>query len=98
MPDGRPMTLFGQDHASPGAPTAASAETFTPGAGGAWTAPKPLPFNYFYYPWTFLLPGADLFIAGPQKPARRFPPAPNPGVDNAALQFSPLANPQPRDR
>jgi plastocyanin len=94
MPDGRPMTLFGQDNASPGAPTAASAETFTPGGAGAWIAPKPLPFNYFYYPWTFLLPGGDLFIAGPQKPARRFDPAANPVIDNPALQYNQLASPQ----
>ena len=94
MADGRPMTLFGQDNASPGAPTATSAETFTPGGAGAWSAPKPLPFNYFYYPWTFLLPGGDLFIAGPQKPARRFDPAANPVVDNPALQYNQLANPQ----
>jgi plastocyanin len=94
MPDGSPMTLFGQDNASPGAPTAASAETFTPGGAGAWSAPKPLPFNYFYYPWTFLLPGGDLFIAGPQKPARRFDPAANPVVDDPARQYNQLANPQ----
>jgi FtsP/CotA-like multicopper oxidase with cupredoxin domain len=94
MPDGRPMTLFGQDNASPGAPTAASAETFTPGGAGAWSAPKPLPFSYFYYPWTFLLPGGDMFIAGPQKPARRFDPTANPVVDNPALQYNQLANPQ----
>ncbi len=94
MPDGRPMTLFGQDNASAGAPTAASAETFTPGGAGSWSAPKPLPFNYFYYPWTFLLPGGDLFIAGPQKPARRFDPAASPVVDNPALQYNQLANPQ----
>src|SRR5262249_29514404 len=46
------------------------------------------------YPWTFLLPGGDLFIAGPQKPARRFDPAANPVVDNPALQYNQLANPQ----
>lgn len=94
MPNGSPMTLFGQDNASPGAPTAASAETYTPGGGGAWSAPKALPFNYFYYPWTFLLPGGDLFIAGPQKPARRFDPTANPVLDNPAMQYNQLANPQ----
>jgi plastocyanin len=94
MPDGRPMTLFGQDNASPGAPAVASCETFTPGGAGAWSAPKALPFNYFYYPWTLLLPGGDLFIAGPQKPARRFNPAASPVVDNPALQYNQLANPQ----
>ena len=49
----------------------ASLEIFTPGGAGSWSAPKALPFNYFYYPWTFLLPNGEIFIAGPQKPARR---------------------------
>ena len=93
LPDGRAMTLFGQDNAS-GGQTAASLEIFTPGGAGAWSAPKSLPFNYFYYPWTFLLPGGDLFIAGPQKPARRFDPTANPVIDNPALQFDQIATPQ----
>src|SRR5262249_60700885 len=88
------MTIFGQDNASVGAPTAASAETFTPGGAGTWSSPKQLPFNYFYYPWTFLLPGGDLFIAGPQKPARRFNPAATPVTDDPALQYMQLAEPQ----
>jgi plastocyanin len=94
LPDGRPMTLFGQENASPGAPTVASAETFTPGGIGRWSAPEPLPFNYFYYPWTFLLPGGDLFIAGPQKPARRYDPTVSPVVDDPALQYEQIAVPQ----
>jgi FtsP/CotA-like multicopper oxidase with cupredoxin domain len=89
IPDGRPLTLFGQDNASSGAPTVASFEIFTPGGAGSWSAPKPLPFNYFYYPWTFLLPGGDLFIAGPQKPARRFNPAPSPVVAQQFDQLTP---------
>jgi FtsP/CotA-like multicopper oxidase with cupredoxin domain len=91
MPDGTALTLFGQDNASPGAPTAASIEVFTPGGAGSWSAPKPLPFNYFYYPWTFLLPGGDLFVAGPQKPARRFDPAANPVVDDPARQYDQIS-------
>ena len=91
MPDGRPMTLFGQDNASAGAPAVASCETFTPSGAGSWSAPKPLPFNYFYYPWTFLLPGGDLFIAGPQKPARRFNPAASPVT---AIAYNQIATPQ----
>lgn len=94
LADGRPMTLYGQDNASSGAPTASSLEIFTPGGTGAWSAPKPLPFNYFYYPWTFLLPGGDLFIAGPQKPARRFDPTANPIIDAPARQFNQIATPQ----
>ena len=94
FPDGRPVTLFGQDNASSGAPTAASLEIYTPGGAGAWSPPKALPFNYFYYPWTFLLPGGDLFIAGPQKPARRFNPAANPVPDDPARQYNQIASPQ----
>jgi hypothetical protein len=66
----------------------ASLEVFTPGGAGAWSAPKALPFNYFYYPWTFLLPGGDLFVAGPQKPARRFDWTATPVLDNPARQYS----------
>ncbi len=89
LANGRPLTLFGQDNASPGAPAVTSFEIYTPGGGGAWSAPKSLPFNYFYYPWTFLLPGGDLFIAGPQKPARRFDPSATPIVDQQFNQISP---------
>ena len=89
LADGRALTLFGQDNASAGAPTAASFEIFTPGGGGTWSTPKPLPFNYFYYPWTFLLPEGDLFVAGPQKPARRFDPTANPVVDEQFNQLTP---------
>ena len=93
MPDGTALTLYGQDNASPGAPTASSIEVFTPGGAGSWSAPKTLPFNYFYYPWTFLLPGGDLFVAGPQKPARRFDPAANPVIDDPTRQY-PQISPQ----
>jgi plastocyanin len=91
LPDGRALTLLGQDNASAGAPTAASLEIFTPGGAGAWSTPKALPFNYFYYPWTFLLPGGDLFIAGPQKPARRFDPTANPVIDDPARQYNQIS-------
>ena len=75
LADGRALTLFGEDHAHNAGTGVQSFEIFTlGGGGGSWSAPKTLPFNYFYYPWTFLLPGGDLFIAGPQKPARRFNP------------------------
>ena len=81
LADGTAMTLFGEDHANAAGVGVASLEIFTPGpGGGSWSAPKAVPFNYFYYPWTFLLPGGDLFIAGPQKPARRFNPTANPIV------------------
>jgi hypothetical protein len=92
LADGRALTLFGQDNASPGAPTAASFEIFTPGGGGSWSAPKAVPFNYFYYPWTFLLQGGDLFIAGPQKPARRFDPTATTIIDDPARRYNQLSS------
>jgi plastocyanin len=91
--DGTALTLFGEDHAHAPGTGVQSLEIFTPGGGGgAWSAPKTVPFNYFYYPWTFLLPGGDLFIAGPQKPARRFNPAASPIVDNPALQYNQISS------
>jgi plastocyanin len=91
MPDGRAMTLFGQDNAHGGI-TASSLEIYAlGGSGGSWSAPKPIPFNYFYYPWTFQLPGGDLFVAGPQKPSRRFDPNATPIVDDPARQYMQIA-------
>src|SRR6202040_14463 len=69
-----------------------SLEIFTPNGAGTWSAPKVLPFNYFYYPWTLLLPGGDLFIAGPQKPARRFNPAAATIIDDPARQFNQISS------
>ena len=94
LADGKPMTLFGADDAHGGGPVG-SLEIFTPGGAGAWSAAKVVPFNYFYYPWTFLLPGGDLFVAGPQKPARRFDPTATPIVDNPARRYNQLT-PQQR--
>src|SRR5262249_12397706 len=51
--------------------------------------PEGASFNYFYYPWTFLLPGGDLLIAGPEKPARRFDPTATPIVDRQFDQLTP---------
>jgi plastocyanin len=81
LADGRALTLFGQD-TSTGNPSR-SIEVFEP-ATGTWEAPIPLPasFNYLFYPWTFLLPGGDLFIAGPQVPTRRFTWTATPIVDD----------------
>jgi plastocyanin len=91
LADGTALTLFGADNAGGGG-AVASLEIFSPGGVGAWSAPKALPFNYFYYPWTFLLPGGDLFVAGPQKPARRFDPASNPVVDDPARQYDQISS------
>jgi hypothetical protein len=87
LADGKVMTLFGQDNAGGGA-TAASLEIYTPSGAGSWSAPKALPFNYFYYPWTFLLPNGEIFIAGPQKPARRVTWTATPVVDDPAKQYN----------
>ncbi|HEY8201859.1 MAG TPA: galactose oxidase-like domain-containing protein, partial [Actinomycetota bacterium] len=88
LADGKPLTLFGEDHAHAAGTGVQSFEIFKPGAGGgSWSAPTTVPFNYFYYPWTFLLPLGDLFIAGPQKPARRFDPAATPIVDDPMRRY-----------
>ncbi len=93
--DGNALTLFGEDHANAPGIGVTSFEIFTPGAGGgSWSAPKTVPFNYFYYPWTFLLPGGDLFIAGPQKPARRFDHTANPIVDDPMRRYNQLSPPR----
>jgi plastocyanin len=92
LADGTALTLFGADNAHGGGGVP-SLEIFTPGGGGgAWSAPKAVPFNYFYYPWTLLLPGGDLFVAGPQKPARRFNPAAAAIVDNPAQQYNQISS------
>ncbi len=88
LADGKAMTLFGADNATTGA-AVPSFEIYSPGGGGSWSAPKSLPFNYFYYPWTFLLPGGDLFVAGPQKPSRRFNPNASPVVAQQYNQLYP---------
>ena len=90
LADGRQMTLYGTTHGATEL-VASSYEIFDPaasGGAGAWTAPTPLPFNYLYHPWTFLLPLGDMFIAGPQKPARRFDYTATPIVDNPARQYN----------
>jgi plastocyanin len=88
LADGAALTLFGEDHAHAAGTGVQSLEIFT----GAWSAPKTVPFNYFYYPWTFLLPGGDLFVAGPQKPARRFDRTATPIVDDPAKQYNQISS------
>lgn len=92
LANGTALTLFWEDHANAPGSGVQSMEIFTPGGIGAWSVPKTLPFNYFYYPWMFLLPGGDLFIAGPQKPARRFNPTATTVVDNPANQYNQISS------
>lgn len=72
LADGKALTILG---GSPASVPAKSIEIYDP-ASGSWAAPIPLPatFDYLYYPWTYLLPGGDLFIAGPRGVTRRFNP------------------------
>ncbi len=92
LADGTVLNLFGEDHANAPGAGVQSFEIFTPGGAGVWSAPKAVPFNYFYYPWTFLLTGGDLFIAGPQKPARQFDHNAAPIIDNPANQYNQIAS------
>ncbi len=57
LADGKILTLFGS--------ASRSIEVYDP-VSDTWSAPIPLPatFDYLFYPWTYLLPGGDLFIAG----------------------------------
>ncbi len=84
LANGTVLTLFGS-----GGPVSPTIEVFTLGAG--WSPPLALPptFDYLYYPWTFLLPGGDLFIAGPTGVTRRFDPAAP--VDDPLRTWSTLA-------
>ena len=89
LADGNALTLFGEDHFKRAGAGVQSLEIFTPGGTGAWSGPKALPFNYFYYPWTFLLPGGNMFIAGPQKPSRRFDPERDPDCRQPGIPVQP---------
>jgi plastocyanin len=86
-PDGNVMTYYGN-----GGPVPIS-DTFEiyNAVGDSWSAPAQASFNYLYYPWMYVLPDGDYFIAGPQVPARKVdfsvaPPIPDP----VARQFDTL--------
>jgi len=87
LPDGKILTLFGSH--LPGAPEK-SIEVYNPAGAGSWSAPKPLPatFDYVFYPWTYLLPGGELFIAGHQQTTRRFDWTATPIVDDPTKQWN----------
>jgi plastocyanin len=87
--DGKLLTIFGGTLF--GFPEK-SIEVYDPQTG-TWPAPKALPptFDYVYYPWTYLLPGGDLFIAGHQGVTRRFDWTANPIVDDPAQTWNTIA-------
>ncbi len=73
LANGKALTILG---GTPSSIAAKSIEIYSPGTS-TWAPPLALPstFDYLYYPWTYLLPGGDLFIAGPRGTTRRFNPA-----------------------
>jgi plastocyanin len=68
-------------------PVSNTIEVYDPGSG--WSAPKPMPvtFDYLFYPWLYLLPDGELFIAGPQAVTRKFDWTANPILDDPAKQW-----------
>jgi plastocyanin len=89
LPDGKLFTMFGSH--LPGLPEK-SIEVYDR-ATGTWSAPKAVPasFDYVYYPWTYLLPGGDLFVAGHQGVTRRFDWTATPIVDDPAKTWNTIA-------
>jgi hypothetical protein len=87
--DGKLLTIFGGFIGGLPEPFI---EVYDPQTG-TWSAPKALPatFDYAFYPWTYLLPGGDLFIAGHQRVTRRFDWTANPIVDDLANQWTTIA-------
>lgn len=88
--DGKLLTMFGSH--LPFVFPEKSIEVFDC-ATGTWSAPKALPatFDYVFYPWTYLLPGGDLFIAGHQGVTRRFDWTATPIVDDPARRWNTIA-------
>ena len=79
LADGKALTIFG---GSSGSVPSHSIEIYDPVAG-TWAAPvsaaavaggggNPGDMDYLYYPWAYLLPGGELFVAGPRRLTRRF--------------------------
>jgi hypothetical protein len=72
LADGRILTLFGSH--LPALVPSRSIEIYNPGSPGTWDPPIGLPaaFDFYFYPWTYLLPGGDLFVAGHEGVTVRF--------------------------
>jgi plastocyanin len=69
LADGRLLTMFGNSN---------RIEVYDP-ATGTWGAPIALPsppavpnLDYRFYPWAYLMPGGDIFVAGHQGMSSRF--------------------------
>jgi len=86
LQDGKILTLFGANTMT--GVTSSWIEVYDPSAG-TWAPPKDLPatFGYFYYPWTYLLPGGELFVAGPQMTSRRFDWTATPIIDDPTKRW-----------
>ena len=94
LANGKALTILG---GTPTAIASRSIEIYNPGSG-TWDPPIGLPaawqtgdptVDYLYYPWTYLLPNGELFIAGPRGVTRRFDPlAP---VDDPAKTWPTIA-------
>jgi FtsP/CotA-like multicopper oxidase with cupredoxin domain len=75
LADGKVLTLYGS--------MSKSLEVYDP-AAGTWSGPITVPAamsHHEFYPWTYLLPGGKLFIAGPHMPTQRFDWSPG-GITN----------------
>jgi FtsP/CotA-like multicopper oxidase with cupredoxin domain len=87
LANGKVLTILG---GTPTSIVARSIEVYEPGTA-TWDPPIALPatFDYLYYPWAYVMPNGELFIAGPRGITRRFDPlAP---VDDPAKTWSTLA-------
>lgn len=86
LPDGKLITFHGS---AGGFQVFNTLEVYDP-AAGTWSAPKNLPaeFNqYLFYPWIYQLPDGELFIAGPQRIARKFDWTVNPIVNDLNKEY-----------
>ena len=85
--DGRLLTLYGT-----GGPDSKTLEIFEAGTPdpetGTWSGEKQFPpeFPYKWYPWTYLLPDGELFVAGPRESSYKFDWTANP-VDWTAKKW-----------
>ncbi len=89
LADGRLLTILGGPL---GGLPEKSIEVYDP-VTRTWSAPKVLPatFDFAYYPWTYLLPGGDLFIAGHEGVTHRFDWTATPIVDDPARRWNTVA-------